>query len=474
MYLYILYIKKYKNRFPASCREICLVDALFIHAIPAQTCYLVRRMNTLDRRTLVKGIGSASALAAFSPSLVLREIERSYEASKDAFLELTNSRLEGEDFWQAVRTAYSASPGIINLNNGGVAPQPRVVQEAVEYYGRMCNEAPSYYMWRILDQGREPLREKLAKVAGCSPEEIAIDRNSSEALETVIFGVRLRPGDEVVLTKQDYPNMINAWKQRAHRDGISLKWVDLQVPSDNAEALAAAYFEKFSPRTRLVHITHVINWNGQVMPVQRIAAEAHKRGIEVLVDGAHSFAHLLFDIPSLGVDYFGTSLHKWMSAPFGSGMLYVKKEKIRQLYPLLAAPDPESDDIRKFENLGTRSFPIEQAISHAVDFFEHIGAKRKFDRLLELQRYWSSKVVDHPAIRLVHPTADGFSGALGNVSVQGKTPEEVSSKLFDLAKIHTVAISWENIHGVRITPNVYTTKTELDKLVATLLRIAGE
>jgi selenocysteine lyase/cysteine desulfurase len=370
-----------------------------------------------------------------------------------------------EDFWYLIQQAYTVSPSIINLNNGGVSPQPLVVQEAVERYNRLSNEAPSYYMWRILDMGREPLRMKLADVAGCSTEELAINRNATEALETIIFGLRLKAGDEVVLTKYDYPNMINAWKQREKRDGIVLKWIDFELPLEDEDEITALFANAFTDKTKVVHITHIINWTGQILPSAQIAAEARKRGIEVLVDAAHSFAHLDYQIPDLDCDYFGTSLHKWMSAPFGSGLLYVKKEKIKQLYPLFGAADPESEDIRKFENLGTRSFAIEQAVGQAVNFHEMIGAERKEKRLRYLKNYWMEKVLEMPGVYTHTSMEDEFACALALVGIKDKKPEEVSNFLFNQFKIHTVAIDWENVHGVRITPNVYTTTKDLDRLV---------
>ncbi len=378
-----------------------------------------------------------------------------------------------EDFWHQVRQAYTVSPTMVNLNNGGVSPQPKAVQEAVERFHALSNEAPSYYMWRVLDQGREPLRRQLAALAGCSPEELAIQRNSSEALETVIFGLPLERGDEVVLSRQDYPNMINAWKQREMRDGIVLRWVDLPLPAETPDTLAEHYLAAFGARTKVVHITHMINWNGQLLPVRRIADAAKARGIEVLVDAAHTFAHITYSIPELNCDYFGTSLHKWLCAPFGTGLLYVRQEKIASLYPLLAAPDPKSGDIRKFENLGTRSFAIEQGIGQAILFHELIGGARKMERLQYLKTYWTSRVAEWPEVSFGSPLDASASCAIALLQVAGKTPAEVSSRLFDRYKIHTVAIDWENIHGVRITPNVYTTRSELDTLVEAIGSLCG-
>ncbi len=376
--------------------------------------------------------------------------------------------VKDERFWYQIKQAYTVSPNVMNLNNGGVCPQPRVVQEAVERYNRLSNEAPSYYMWQILDQGREPLRAQLAELAGCSAEELAINRNASEALETVIFGLRLQAGDEVVLTKQDYPNMIQAWKQREKRDGIVLKWISFDFPVEDAAAITRKFVEAFTPRTKVVQVTHVINWMGQILPAHDIAREAHKRGIEVLVDAAHSFAHLDYKIPDLECDYWGTSLHKWLCAPFGSGLLYVRKEKIKNLYPLFGAPDPESEDIRKFESLGTRSFAIEQAIGQAIQFHRMIGSELKHRRLHYLKNYWAERVRTLSGVTVKTSLKPEFGGAIGLVSLVGKKPAEVQNFLFQKFKIHSVSIEWENISGVRITPNVYTTTDDLDVLVKAL------
>ena len=376
-----------------------------------------------------------------------------------------------EEFWYQIKMAYTVSPTVLNLNNGGVSPQPKVVQNAVERYNQLSNEAPSYYMWRILDLGREPLRAKLAELAGCSKEEIAINRNSSEALETIIFGLKLKAGDEVVLTKQDYPNMINAWKQREKRDGIVLKWISFDFPVEDKNLIVKKFEEAFTEKTKIAHVTHMINWCGQLQPAKEIAQAAHKRGIEVVLDAAHTFAHIDYKIPDLECDYFGTSLHKWLCAPFGSGMLWVKKDKIKNLYPLFAAPDPDVEDIRKFEHLGTRSFAIEQAIGQAVDFHNMIGSARKQKRLHYLKNYWAEKVKELPGVSFQTSLLPEFSGAICMFSIEGKTPQEIGQTLMRTYKIHTVPITWENISGVRVTPNVYTVTKDLDRLVAAIKKM---
>jgi selenocysteine lyase/cysteine desulfurase len=418
-----------------------------------------------NRRRFLSRLGSFSATAMLAtvtrPSWArdldsaIREVEG---LSADALA-------TEEDFWYYIQQAFTVTPGMINLNNGGVSPAPRTVQDAMKRYYDLSNEAPSYYMWRVLDQGREPLRKNLAMHAGCSPEEIAINRNSSEGLETIIFGLQLKPGDEVVAARQDYPNMINAYKQRELREGIRMVWINLELPSEDEDYLVRQYVNAFTPRTKVVHITHVINWNGQILPVAKIAREAHRRGIEVVVDGAHSFAHFKFNIPELECDYFAASLHKWLYAPIGSGLLYVKKERIPGLYPLFASGDPLKDDIRKFEHLGTRPFFIEQAIGKALEFHEMIGIERKEKRLHYLKNYWMEKLKELPGIKFNTSFHPRYGCAIGNFSVEGREPAEADRFLLDKFKVHTVAINWENIRGVRVTPNVYTTTNQLDMLV---------
>jgi selenocysteine lyase/cysteine desulfurase len=423
-------------------------------------------MNQQQRRGFLRKLGALTGgglLASVSQHARAARLDRALQE----VAHLTADELAAdEDFWYYIQQSFTVNPGIINLNNGGVSPAPRTVQDAMKRYYDLSNEAPSYYMWRVLDQGREPLRRNLARLAGCDAEEIAINRNSSEGLETIIFGLQLKAGDEVVAARQDYPNMINAYKQREKRDGIKMVWINLELPSEDEEYLVQQYVKAFTARTKVVHITHIINWNGQILPVKRIAQEAHKRGIEVVVDGAHSFAHFKFSVPDLDADYFASSLHKWLYAPIGSGLLYVKKDKISKIYPLFAtSDDPLKPDIRKFEALGTRPFFIEQAIGKAIEFHEMIGSERKEKRLHYLKNYWMEKVKDLPGVKLNTSLHPRWGCAIGNIGITGKKPGELDGFLFNQYKIHSVGIEWENINGVRITPNVYTSTRDLDMLV---------
>jgi selenocysteine lyase/cysteine desulfurase len=423
-----------------------------------------------NRRSFMKK-SAALSMGAFGIDSLFNQLHAADFQHAEKFWD--DNSATNDNYWATITDAYTASKSdIIILNNGGVSPSPIVVQQALEKYNKEAAQGPSYYMWRIMDKGREPLRQRLATLGGCDAEEIAINRNATEALNTVIFGLPLQKGDEVIGTKFDYPNMMNAWRQRQLRDGIVYKQLSFTFPIENDEEIVKAYEDAITPQTKIIHITHVVNWIGQIMPVKKISQMAHKKGIEVIVDGAHSFGLLDFKISDLECDYFGTSLHKFLSAPVGSGMMWIKKDKIAKIWPLVCNHEPTSADIRKFETLGTRSFCIEQAIGEAINFQEGIGTKRKQERIHYLKKYWAEKAMAIPGVKIHTSLKPEYSCAIAGVSVDGLKPTELDSKLFNDFKIHTVGISYESVHCVRVTPHVYTKISDLDKLVGALEKIA--
>lgn len=426
---------------------------------------------TTRRSFFRKTLGAASAL-----SLTPLVSQAMAEDVSDALMSLNklspSMAVNDEDLWARMAQAYTVSPNILNLNNGGVSPQPKVVQDAVDRYYHLSNEAPSYYMWQILDKGREPLRKKLADLAGVSHEELAINRNTTEALATFTWGIDMKAGDEIVMTRQDYPNMIHAWKQRELRQGIKINWINLNLPFDNDDVVIKAYVEATTPKTKIWHITHLMTWTGQILPAAKLCAEARKRGIITIVDAAHSFAHVDYKISDFNCDYFGTSLHKWLCAPFGTGLMYIHKPLIEKTWPIFPNDKPQSPDIKKFEALGTRSFAPEQAIGQAIDFHNAIGGKRKQERLHYLKTYWCEAVTKNPRVKLHISLNPAYSCALGTFSIDGLDVGDISSKLFTDYGIHTVSIKWENVNAVRVTPHVYTTTKDLDRLIEAVLKMA--
>ncbi len=384
----------------------------------------------------------------------------------------TEQLARDERFWLPVQRAFRPSPHFINLENGYFSPMPLETQEAWMDNIREINGLHTFYMRRRQFSERENIRQMLAELAGVSPDEVALLRNTTEALDNLIMGLPLQKGDEFIITDQDYPNMVEAAHMRAKREGIVVKTIALPLhPKSDADVLQA-YERAMTARTKAMLVTHVINLTGQVLPVRELCQLGKRRQVEVLVDGAHAFGQLNFKIPDLDCDYYGTSLHKWLCAPLGSGMLYIRKEKIAHIWPLFGDVSTGEDNIRKFERNGTQPCSNHLAIANAIRFHQLIGSELKEERLRYLCHYWAEKVADWSHITLNMPLARGLSCALGNVAVKGMTPAQLADFLYDKHRIFTVAIDMPTVKGVRITPHLYTTLSDLDKLVAALKSLA--
>ncbi len=370
---------------------------------------------------------------------------------------------EDEEFWREIRRAFDIDHGLINLNNGGVAPSPRVVQEALLRYLTVSNQAPAITMWAWIEPEIESVRRRLAGSFGCDPEEMAITRNASEALEIVQLGLPLQRGDEVLTTTQDYPRMITTWKQRERRDGIVLKQISFPVPPPSLDDLASRIEQAITPRTKIIHFCHITNLTGQIFPVRKICQLGRARGIEVIVDGAHAYAHFPFTRDELDCDYYGTSLHKWLTAPIGTGFLYVRKEKIEKLWPLMAAPPDLNGNIRKFEEIGTHPAANHNAIAEALDFYDAIGPERKAARLRFLRDRWARRLEKLPGVKLLTSYDPTQSCGLASFTPGALDVGKVTAYLYDKQRIIVTPIVHPEFNCLRITPNVYTTAAEIDR-----------
>lgn len=376
---------------------------------------------------------------------------------------------QDEDFWFQIQEAFTLDRAMVNFNNGGVCPSPKVVLEAFRRQVEYSNQAPSFTMWRHLEDEIESVRRRLARHFGCDHEEIAITRNASEALEICLFGFDLQPGDEVLTTTQDYPRMIRTIKQRERRDGVVLKQVQIPVVPHHTHEIVSAVAAGITPRTRLILICHVIFLNGQILPVQEICELGRKRRIPVVVDGAHAFAHLPFVQSDLACDYYGTSLHKWLMAPIGTGFLFVKRDRIPHLWPLMAAKAEQDADIRKFEEIGTHPAANHNAIAEALTFHELIGPERKAARLRYLRSRWTDRLLDEPKVRFHTNLAPEHSCGLTTVEILGTPPADLAAWLWDKHRIFVTTIDHEQFKGIRVTPNVYTTLDEVDRFAEAML-----
>ena len=379
-----------------------------------------------------------------------------------------------ENFWRAIQESFTLDRTLINLNNGGCCPSPRVVHEAFKRYLDLSNEAPVYHMWTILEPNIETVRRNLAAEFGCDPEEMAITRNASEALQIVELGIDLKPGDEVVTTNQDYPRMLDTWEQRVKRDAVKLTKISFPVPPRSMDDLAERLLGAITPATKVIHFCHITNLTGQIFPVKRICDEARRRGIKTIVDGAHAFAHFPAKVGELGCDYYGTSLHKWLLAPIGTGFLYVRRENIPALWPLTPAGDPHRNDIRKFEEIGTHPAANHNAIAEALTFHQGIGVERKAARLRYLRDRWTKRLMQNPKIRMNTSLDPAQSCAIGNVQIVGMPTGKVVADLWDKWRIIATPIVHPEFEGVRVTPNVYTTLADIDTFATAMEELAAK
>ncbi len=376
-----------------------------------------------------------------------------------------------EDFWVKIRGGYLLKPDYINLENGYYCFLPQQTLENFIKHVREVNYQGSYYMRTVQFENKKAMAAKLAALAGCSAEELIITRNTTESLDMIIGGLNWQEGDEAIMAEQDYGAMLEMFKLVTKRYGVVNKIVSVPNLPQSDDEIVNLYAGAISEKTKLLMVCHMINITGQILPVRKICDMAHKRGVPVMVDGAHAFAHIKFSIPELNCDFYGSSLHKWLSVPLGAGILYVKKENIGKVWPLLAEGERKEDDISRLNHIGTHPAHTDLAIADAIDFYNMIGAERKEARLRYLQHYWTDKVRTMSHIILNTPADPARSCAIANVGVTGIKPGDLADILLNKYKIYAVPIDGAGVHGCRITPNVYTTTADLDVLVKALTEL---
>jgi selenocysteine lyase/cysteine desulfurase len=380
---------------------------------------------------------------------------------------------QDETFWAEIRARYLLAPDYINLENGYYSMQAQPVLEAYLGHVREANLGHSRYMRTRMAEDKAAVARRVATLAGVSAEELIITRNTTESLDTVISGFPWRAGDEAVMSSHDYGAMLDQFQLMARRQGIVNRVITLPADPHADDEVVTAYERAITPRTRMLMVCHLVNITGHILPVARIAEMARRHDVQVLVDGAHAFAHLAFTIPDLGCDYYAASLHKWLGAPLGAGLLWVRRDRIRDLWPLYADAAFADDDVRKLNHTGTHPVGTDLAINDAIDFHERIGIHRKEARLRYLQRYWTDRVRGHPRIRFSTPSDPARACAIANVAIAGMEPAALADALFARYRIWTVAIEREGAQGVRVTPHLFTTTAELDQLVAALRALAA-
>jgi selenocysteine lyase/cysteine desulfurase len=418
----------------------------------------------MDKRTFLKNAG----LIGLSGMLGMKSIAGLVETVSA----VSPAKLaEDENFWAAIREGYRLNPDYINFENGYYNILPEEVLGKFIGHVKEVNYQGSYYMRTVQFQNKKSVAEKLAAIAGCSPDELIITRNTTESLDMIIGGLDWKPGDEAVMAEQDYGAMLEMFRQVSKRYGVINRVVSVPAHPASDDEIVNLYASAITGKTKLLMVCHMINITGQILPVRKICDMAHARGVQVMVDGAHSFAHFKFSIPDLDCDYFGSSLHKWLSVPLGAGILYVKRENIEKVWPLLAEAERKPDDVSRLNHTGTHPVHTDLAIVDAIDFYNIIGVERKEARLRFLQNYWTSKVRDLPHVILNTPADPARSCGIANVGIKGMKPAELGDILFDKYRIYTAPIDGAGVHGCRITPNVFTSIAELDVLIKALTEL---
>lgn len=420
----------------------------------------------MDKRSFLKsltllGLGASPTVSAMERMLAHAEHLPANQVAKD------------EDFWEGIRKGYKLKPDYINLENGYYCFLPQATLENYINHLREVNYQGSYYMRTVQWDNKKAMAAKLADMAGCGKEELIITRNTTESLDLVIGGMHWKAGDEAVMAEQDYGAMLDHFRLQERRHGIVMKMVSVPNHPQSDEEIVELYANAITEKTKLLMICHMINITGHILPVRKICDMAHSKGVQVMVDGAHAFAHIQFKISDLDCDYYGTSLHKWLSVPLGAGFLYVKKGNVKHVWPLLGDSNLDENDIYSLNHIGTHPVHTDLAIANAIDFHNKIGGARKEERLRYLQRYWSDKVRDVPNIVVNTPANPKLSCGIANVGIKGMKPKDLADTLLKKYKIYTVAIDGANVHGCRITPNVYTTPKELDVFVGALKEMAS-
>jgi len=378
-----------------------------------------------------------------------------------------------EDFWLKIRADYRLKSDYINLENGFYGIMPKYIEDHYIDHLKEINFQGSYYMRTVQMENKKISAARLAKMAGCLPEELIITRNTTESLNLIIQGQKWKKGDEAIMALQDYGAMRNQFRLMERRFEITVREVSIPNHPKNDEEIVSLYESVITSKTQLLMVCHMVNITGQIMPVQKICDMAHRYGVRVVVDGAHAFGHIQFSVEDLHCDYYGTSLHKWLTVPLGAGFLYVKKDQIAGVWPLFAEDSRDPEDISRLNHVGTYPVHTDLAIINAVDYHHKIGGSKKEARLRYLQKYWTDQVRDLPRVVVNTPVESNRYCAIGNVGIETIEPADFANELLNDYQIWTVAINRPGVRGLRITPNLFTTLKELDVLVKAIKELSA-
>ena len=420
----------------------------------------------MDKRDFIKKISLAALAAPISSSAISSWVE-------DVVNIPVNDLASNNDFWLKIRSDYKLKPDYINLESGYYNIIPTPTLNAMMDHAKMVNYEGSYYMRTVQWDNKKRMAQKLGELIGSSAKNVIITRNTTESLDLVIKGFPWKKGDEAVYALQDYGAMKVMFEQVAKRYGMVNKVVSVPNHPKSDEEIVNLYANAITTNTKLLMVCHMINITGHILPIKKICQMAHSKGVQVMVDGAHCIGHFEFNIEDLECDYYGSSLHKWLAVPLGTGMLYVKDGNIDSLWPIFAEHDREPGDISRLNHTGTHPVHHDLTIENAIDYYNMLGGARKEARLRYLQEYWTRQVRNHKNIIVNTPIESHKACGIANVGITTMTPADLAKRLMDDYRVFTVAIDYANVQGCRITPNVFTTIKELDSFVNALKEMAA-
>lgn len=415
----------------------------------------------MNKRSFIKSL----ALLGFSSSSIFNS-----KARAKSIYELN---FEAPDIWDQIRAGYKLKPDYINLENGYYCFLPEETLERYIQHLRDVNYHASSYMRTVQWDNKAKSAAKVAELIGADPEEVVLTRNTTESIDLIISGYPWKKGDEAIVSNQDYGSLLNMFELAERRYGIKVKRIDIPMHPENDEEIVDVYEKAITPKTKLMMVPHIVNITGHILPVRKIADMAHSHGVEIMLDGAHAVGHFDFNISELNCDYYGSSLHKWLSVPLGCGMLYVKKGKSQQIRPLLAPYELDQKTLLNLNHTGTHAVSTDLAVLDAIDFHNKMGSKRKEERLRYIQKYWSDQVRDLPGVNVNTPKEPQRSCGIANVGIDAVEPAEMAKMLMEKYKIYTVGINGSGVRGCRISPNVYTSENDMDQFVRAIKEMSG-
>lgn len=375
-----------------------------------------------------------------------------------------------EDFWAQIARAYRLDGRHVVLNGGGNNPLPASVVDALNRYDQMTASQPRPHNYAF-EARKDDHRVRLARLFDCSPEELAITRNTTEGLNIVGWGLPLAAGDEIVISNFDDVYAAPIFKQRAARHGVIVKEIELPL-APGADDVVSAFRAAIGLRTKLLVASHLVDGWGFVLPIRALSALAHAAGAQMLADGALSFGHFPISMRELDCDYYATSLHKWLNAPLGTGALFVRRNRIEDLWPLYGVSS-EAGDIRKFEEIGTRSGPTLAAIGQAIDFYEEVGPERKHARVRYLLELIISGLKGVDRVKVVTERNPRLRTGLARVMIEGVQGPDFAGALNKQHQIFTFGGFPGPHQGVYVSPNIFNSAEDMRRFVAAVKEIAA-